>query len=359
MAIYKNFISPLLDRFDSEALHTLAVEGLHLAAKTSPTLFFAEVAANGGRRFSHSKLEVEFDGIRLENPLMVAAGWDKQGRAVEGMHAMGFACAEVGTVTLRPQSGNPRPRLFSLAPGVFLNSLGFNSAGADGVADNLENSFPFPMPVGISVGINKDGDPADHALVAKRMLPFASYFAVNVSSPNTPGLRDLQDKDSLTHILKSVVDAGGGVPVYAKISPELSFGEVDGVIDAVLASGARGVIATNTTNSPQIKAKYGARWADRDGGVSGDDVDYRKLSTERVGYVRSQTQGKITVIGSGAIKDTETALEKLKAGANALQVFTAIRGEGAGVASQINRGLVRFMEKEGVKSVSELVGVDG
>ncbi|MCY3972914.1 MAG: quinone-dependent dihydroorotate dehydrogenase [Candidatus Dadabacteria bacterium] len=358
MSVYKTAISPILDRFDSETLHSLAVESLHFAAKTRLTLFLAELAANGGTRFKDARLEVGFDGIHLDSPLMVAAGWDKAGRAVEGMRAMGFSCAEVGTVTLRPQVGNPRPRLFSLASGVFLNSLGFNSPGADGVAGNLEKSFPFPMPVGISIGLNKDGDPAEHAETAKKLLRFASYFAVNVSSPNTPGLRDFQAREYLSEILKAVVSVAGEIPVYVKVSPELSFAETDGVIDAVLSAGARGVIATNTTNSPQIKAKYGERWAERSGGVSGDDEDYRKLSTERVRYIRSQTKGKITVIGSGAVKDAETALEKIKAGASAVQIFTAIRGEGAGVAGNINRGLVRFMEKEGIKSVSEIVGAD-
>lgn len=364
MAIYKNFISPLLDKFDSETLHSFAVEGLHFAAKTPLTLFLSEVASNGGRRFTDKRLEVEFDGLRLENPLIVAAGWDKKGRAVEGMRAMGFACAEVGSVTLRPQGGNPKPRLFSLAPGVFLNRLGFNSPGVEGVAENLEKSFPFPMPVGISIGLNKDSEPQnapeEHAGVARKMLRFASYFAVNVSSPNTPGLRDFQAAESLSEILKAVIavagEGGGKVPVYAKISPELSFSETDGVIEAVISSGAAGIIATNTTNSSDVKAKYGERWKDESGGVSGDDADYRKLATERIKHIRSQTGGKITIIGSGGVKDTETALEKLKAGANALQVFTAIRGEGAGVAGNINKGLVRFMEENGVKSVSEIVG---
>ncbi len=364
--IYKTIATPILDRFDSETLHSFVVESLHLAAKTRLTLLLAEFAANGGRRFADGRLEVEIDGLRLESPLMVGAGWDKKGRAVAGMYALGFSCAEIGSVTLRPQSGNPKPRLFSLAPGVFLNRLGFNSPGAEGVVKNLREAAPFPMPIGISIGLNKDGlpenAPAEHAAVAETTLPFASYFAVNVSSPNTPGLRDFQQKDALSEILKSVVTVaskgGKRVPVYAKISPEISFAGTDGVMEAVLSSGASGIIATNTTNSPEIKAKYGEKWANENGGVSGDDADYRKLSTERIKYIRSQTNGKITIVGSGGIKDAETALEKIKAGANALQVFTAIRGEGAGVASQINKGLVRFMEREGVSSVSEMVGAE-
>lgn len=364
MSIYKKIVSPVLGRLDSETLHSSVVESLHLAAKTPLTLALTEFAANGGKRFRDKRLETEIDGLRLENPLIVGAGWDKKGRAVAGLWAMGFSCAEIGSVTLRSQPGNPKPRLFSLAPGVFLNRLGFNSPGAEGVAQNLNRASPLPMPVGISIGLNKDSSeenaPAEHAEVARKLLPFASYFAVNVSSPNTPGLRDLQSKDALREILKSIDAARGEkkIPVYAKISPETSFAEIDGVMEAVLSSGSAGIIATNTTDSPRIKAKYGARWANESGGVSGDDADYRKLSTERIAYIRSQTKGKITIIGSGGIKDAETALEKLKAGANALQVFTAIRGEGAWVARNINRGLVRFMEQNGIKSVSELVGAD-
>ncbi len=362
--MYKTVISPILDRFDSETLHSFVVESLRFAAKTRLTLLLAELAANGGKRFTDKRLEIEIDGLCLENPLIVGAGWDKKGRAVAGLWAFGFSCAEIGSVTLRPQPGNPKPRLFPLAPGVFLNRLGFNSPGAEGVFENLRGAAPFPMPVGISIGLNKDSQPenapAEHVAVARKMLPFASYFAVNVSSPNTPGLRDFQQKDILGEILKNVVGVasggGGKIPVYAKISPEISSAGTDGVIEAVLSSGASGIIATNTTNSSAIKAKYGERWTREDGGISGDDADYRKLSTERIKYIRSQTKGKITIIGSGGVKDAETALEKIKAGADALQVFTAIRGEGAGVASKINRGLVEFMEREGVKSVSEIVG---
>lgn len=364
--IYKTLISPVFDRFDSETLHSFAVESLHLAGKTRFTLLLAELAANGGRRFRDKRLEIEIDGLRLENPLIVGAGWDKKGRAVSGIWSLGFSCAEIGSVTLRPQPGNPKPRLFSLAQGVFLNRLGFNSPGADEVAGNLKESVPFPMPVGISIGLNRDtppgNAPAEHAAVARTMLPFASYFAVNVSSPNTPGLRDLQRKDALRAILKEVVAASRSAaenrpPVYAKISPEISDTETDGVIEAVASSGAAGIIATNTTNSPGIKAKYGKRWENESGGISGDDSNYRKLSTERIAYIYSRTKGEITIIGSGGIKDTETALEKIRAGANALQVFTAIRGEGAGVASGINRGIVEFMEANGLNSLSEIVGI--
>ncbi len=365
MSIYKNFVSPFLDRLDSETLHFLAVEGLHFAAKTRITLLLAELAANSGRRFKDKRLEVEIDGLRLENPLIVGAGWDKKGRAISGIYALGFSCVEIGSVTLHPQPGNPKPRLFSLAPGVFLNRLGFNSPGAGGVAQNLQNTAPFPIPIGISIGFNRgvpsENAPKDHAAVARKLLPFASYFAVNVSSPNTPGLRDLQRRDALYQILQSVVTIASQdkkIPVYVKISPEISHSETDEVIEAVETTGASGIIATNTTSSSGIKSKYGARWKDESGGISGDDEGYRKLSTNRIRYIRSQTGGKMTIIGSGGVKDTKTALEKIKAGANAVQVFTAIRGEGSGVASQINRGIARFMEREGVDSVAEIVGTE-
>ncbi len=365
MSIYKKLLTPILDGFDSESLHSFVVETLHIASKTSLTLLLAELAANTGKRFKDKRLEIEIDGLHLENPLIVGAGWDKTGRAVAGMHAMGFSCAEIGSVTLRPQEGNPKPRLFSLAPGVFLNRLGFNSPGAEGVVRNLQTAASMPMPIGISIGLNKDSPPEkapdEHASVARETLPFASYFAVNVSSPNTPGLRDFQQKEALSEILKSVAAVASGekkIPVYVKISPETSFNRIDEIIEAVLSSGAAGIIATNTTNSSVIKAKYGEKWESESGGVSGDDPDYRKLSTDRIRHIRLQTGGKMTIIGSGGIKDTETALEKIQAGANALQVFTAIRGEGPGVAGRINRGLVNFMEKEGVSSISEITGID-
>ena len=364
--MYKEFIDPLLMRLDSEAWHTRAREALHLAEATPVTLKLLELFADRHRRFVDERLRVVLGGIELENPVLVGAGWDKAGRAVKALYTLGFAGVEVGTVVAQPQEGNPRPRQFMLAPGVTLNRLGFNSPGMEAVAHHLARYRGSGIPIGISLGKNKDvpaeDAPQAHAAVAERLYDFAAYFAINVSSPNTPGLRDLQDKRPLTDIVQAVNQTveslGGRKPLFVKIAPELSPAAIDDVIEVVLDNGLTGLIATNTTISPDIKAKYGERWRNEEGGVSGNDADYRSLATAQVAHIYRQTRGSIDIIGVGGVKDAQTALEKIRAGARAVQVVTAIRGEGTAVAGRINRGIVEYMEKEGVSCVQELVGID-
>jgi dihydroorotate dehydrogenase len=364
--MYKEFIDPLLMRLDSETWHTRAREALHLAEATPFTLKLLEQFADHRRRFVDERLQVVLGGIELDNPVLVGAGWDKAGRAVKALYTLGFSGVEVGTVVAYPQEGNPKPRQFMLAPGVTLNRLGFNSPGMAAVAHNLQRYNGSGIPIGISLGKNKEVPAEDvphaHATIAERLYDFAAYFAINVSSPNTPGLRALQDKKPLTDIVQAVNETmdskGGRKPVFVKIAPELSPGAIDDVIEVVLDNGLTGIIATNTTVNPDIKAKYGERWRNEAGGLSGNDPDYRSMATGQVAHIYRQTQGKIEIIGVGGVKDAQTALEKMKAGAKVVQVVTGIRGEGTALAGRINRGIVDFMEKEGVRSVQELVGID-
>ncbi|HEY6540871.1 MAG TPA: quinone-dependent dihydroorotate dehydrogenase [Ktedonobacteraceae bacterium] len=364
--MYKKFIDPLLMRLDSETWHTRAREALHLAEATPLTLKLLEQFSDQHRRFTDERLRVVLGGIELDNPVLVGAGWDKAGRAVKALYTLGFSGVEVGTVVAKPQEGNPKPRQFMLAPGVTLNRLGFNSPGMEAIAHNLERYKGCAIPIGISLGKNKEVPVEDaphvHAVVAKRLYDFAAYFAINVSSPNTPGLRALQDKKPLTDIVQAVnqtMDSRGGrKPLFVKIAPELSPAAIDDVIEVALDNGLTGIIASNTTVNPDIKAIYGERWRNEAGGVSGNDPDYRYMATAQVAHIYRQTRGSIDIIGVGGVKDAQTALEKIKAGAKAVQVVTAIRGEGTAVAGRINRGIVDFMEKEGVRSVQDLVGID-
>ncbi len=364
--MYKQLIDPLLTKLDSETWHTRAREALYMAEATPFTLKLVELFADQHRRFSDERLHVVLGGVQFENPVMVGAGWDKAGRAVKALYTLGFSGVEVGTVVAYPQEGNPRPRQFMLAPGVTLNRLGFNSPGMEAVAQNLERYKGSGIPIGISVGKNKEVEAKDapeaHTVVVKRLYAHAAYFALNVSSPNTPGLRALQEKQPLTEIVQAVNETmermGGRKPLFIKIAPELSHEAVHDVIDVVLAHGLTGIIATNTTINPDIKAKYGERWRHEAGGLSGDDPTYRNMATEQIAYIYRETKGSIEIIGVGGVKDAETALQKIKAGAKVVQVVTGIRGEGTALPGRINRGLVRYMEKEGVKSIEELVGVD-
>jgi dihydroorotate dehydrogenase len=364
--MYKEFIDPVLMRLDSETWHTRAKAALHLAETTTFTLKLLELFADHHQRFSDERLRVCLGGATFDNPVMVGAGWDKAGQAVKALYTLGFAGVEVGTVVAYAQAGNPKPRQFMLAPGVTLNRLGFNSPGMETVAQNLAKYQGRGIPIGISLGKNKEVEAKDapeaHARVAQKLYAYATYFAINVSSPNTPGLRELQDKQPLTDIAQAVNATmermGGKKPLFVKVAPELAREAVDDVIDVVLHNGLTGIIASNTTTNPALKATYGEQWRNAAGGLSGDDPDYRKMATEQIAHIYRETKGRIDIIGVGGVKDAQTALEKIKAGAKVVQVVTAIRGEGTALPGRINRGIVSYMEKAGVKNINELVGID-
>lgn len=357
--MYKIFIRPILDKLDSETWHNIVREFLHLSEETRFTLKLVEFASCSGSRLVDKRLNVNLSGIELENPLLIGAGWDKSARAVMALNAMGFAGIEIGSVVEHRQPGKPKPRQVMLNSGVCLNWLGFNSPGMRKVGYNLKKYRNCGIPIGISLGINKfvksEDAPHANAVVADFLNEDAHYFAINVSSPNTPGLRKLQDKTQLVDIVQAVKEVTEK-PIFVKISPELTNQAVDDVINVVLENKISGIIATNTTNNPKIKSKYGPEWRDHEGGISGDDGDYRMISTIKIEHIYKQAGDKLEIIGVGGIKDTESALEKIKAGAKALQIVTGLRGEGPSIANNINYGLVKFMDEEGIKSVSEIVG---
>lgn len=362
--IYKDIISPFLDRRDSETWHDRARKALHLAEATPFTLKLLELFAYKRERFTDHRLRVVLGGVEFDNPLVVGAGWDKAGKSVRGLYTLGFSGVEVGSVLAYPQEGNPKPRQFILAPGVALNRLGFNSPGMETVAKNLERYRGSGIPIGISLGKNKDVEPKDapeaHAVVAKRLYHDAAYFVINVSSPNTPGLRELQDKAPLTDIVQAVNGAmdemGGRKPTFVKIAPDLTNEAVNDVIEVVADNGLTGIIATNTTIRADLKAQYGERWRNEAGGLSGDDAEFRRMATEKIVHIYRETGGQMEIVGIGGVKDVETALEKIRAGARIVQIVTAIRGEGTTLPGRINRGLVDWMEREGVENISEIVG---
>ena len=357
--MYKSLIRPVLDKLDSETWHNIVREGMHISEVSGVSLKLLELLACSGNRLVDEKLNVNLAGIKLENPLLIGAGWDKSGRAIKALYSLGFAGIEVGSVLEHPQPGNPRPRQFMLNPSVCLNWLGFNSPGMQTVGYYLNKYKNSNIPLGISLGINKYIEPKDapsaNAAVAEYLDEYAAYFAVNVSSPNTPGLRKLQDKDSLTDIVQAVSEVTEK-PVFVKIAPDLTNQAVDDVIKVVIDNGIAGIIATNSSNNPSIRAKYGEEWKDMEGGISGDDGDFRMISTIKIEHIYKQVGDKIDIIGVGGIKDTQTALEKISAGAKALQIVTGLRGEGPSIAYKINYGLVRYMTDMGVSNISELVG---
>ncbi len=359
---YRDIIDPFLRNKDSEIWHTKVVNALHLAESNPLTLKLLELFIHQMDSIKDERLKVVVGGIEFKNPLMVAAGWDKEGKAPEGLFVLGFSGDEVGTVTLDPQPGNPKPRQYMIAPGVSLNSMGFNSPGADEVAKNLKRYKGSGIPIGISIGINKNVKPSEapegYAAVAEKLYEYASYFAINVSSPNTKGLRDLQDEMFLTDIVQAVKNrVGERKPIFVKISPDLELEEIDKIITVVIDNRLAGIIATNTTSDPKIKAEYG-KWAGVPGGIGGDNYRYRVRSDQVLAHIYKETLGKLDVIAVGGVDGTLRVLEKIMLGAKITQAHTAIRTEGPMFAVKTIRGLIRYMDSTGMKSLDEIRGIN-
>lgn len=365
--MYKEVVRPFLDSRDSETWHIRAREALHFAELSPLTLFVLEkLFAYHGKRYSNERLNVVLGkSITLDNPLMVGAGWDKVGRTVKAWHRLGFAGIEIGAILPREQTGNPKPRQFMLTPEVCINRLGFNSPGMWEVAENLEKYAGSNIPIGINLGINKDTPPKDapgaFAQVARVMYRYADYLTINVSSPNTPGLRQLQDKKPLTDIVqevnKTMDKMGGRKPLFVKIAPELMNEDIDNVIQVVVDNRLTGIVATNTTTNPNVKAKYGQKWVAEMGGLSGNDPDFRRRSTEIIAHIYNQTNGKLEIIGVGGVSDSNHAFQKIAAGASVVQVVTGIRAEGTTLPGRINRYLVDWMDNQGVKKITDCIGI--
>lgn len=350
-------VRPAIETLEGEYLKTVAEFGLRSLSRLRFNKHVYDFV-RGGERIEDDRLRTEVAGLNFENPLMVGAGWDKRGWAVDGLYELGFAGTEVGSVLVHPQKGNPRPRLF-YENGVGLNRLGFNSKGMEAVAGYLE-AQKRPGVVGISLGKNKltpdDQAPWAHAEVAERLYNYGDYFVINVASPNTPGLRNLLNAKPLTEIVQAVKLATGGKPLFIKTTVDLALDDLDEILQ-VCTDEEAGIIDSNTTIDEVIKQTYG--WTGQMGGVSGADPTLRQRATERMKHITRTTRGtNIGRIGVGAINDIESALERIKAGAQVLQIVTGIRQHKGHIAHDINQGLLRSMERDGVKYVAEYVGVD-
>lgn len=346
------------ETLEGEHLKTLAEFGLHTLARHNLGEYAFKLV-RGGERIEDPRLYTTVAGLEFENPLMVGAGWDKRGWAVDGLYALGFAGTEVGSVLVHPQRGNPRPRLW-YSNGVGLNRLGFNSKGEEEVAGYLDTQT-LPGIVGISLGKNKltpdKHAPWAHAAVAERLYDYADYFVINVASPNTPGLRNLLNPEPLTeiiHAVKEVLQRLGPKPLFIKTTVDLALEDLDQILTICEAEDI-GIIDSNTTIDEIIKAQYG--WQGQMGGVSGADTDFRLKANERMKYITRTTARRIPRIGVGAINDAETALERIKAGAQVVQIVTGIRQRKGRIAHDINLGLLDRMSKDGVTNINDYVGI--
>jgi dihydroorotate dehydrogenase len=346
------FSLPLLRWFDPEDAHRLALQGLKLLPPARP-------------RVDDEKLSVRAFGLNFPNPIGMAAGFDKNGEVTDAVLRLGFGFVEVGTVTLRPQGGNPRPRIFRLERDeAIINRLGFNNDGAPAVLRRLAGRAHLPGIVGVNVGANKDSPDrtADYVTLIETFAPVASYFTVNVSSPNTPGLRNLQQASALDDLLARVIDArervrknAGDSPVLLKIAPDLSLTELDDVVHIARSRRVDGMIVGNTTlGRPSTLREQGR--AREEGGLSGRPLF--RLSTRMVAETYVRAEGAFPLVGAGGIDSGGGALTKIRAGASLIQLYSALVYKGLGLVDEIKSDLSSTLLRTGRDSLSEIVGAD-
>lgn len=366
MKLYERLDRQSLERMDPERAHALALRSLAAAARAPGGVWALRRVAPGRDRVADERLRVRLWGLPFANPLGVAAGMDKNAVAVKALLALGFGHVEVGTVTLRPQPGNDRPRLWRIPEErAVINALGFPSEGAAAVRRRLLNARPHGI-VGINIGKNRDipaeEAPEAYAGLVLAMFDVASYITVNVSSPNTPGLRSLQMSDELESILKAVTRANEQVatarkqlpkPVLVKIAPDLSREEIEAVGWSSVIAGADGVIATNTTTSRDGIADH---YHDLPGGLSGPPL--REMANNVVRILYQAIGDRLPIIGVGGISSAEDVIERMQAGASLVQLYTAFIYGGPSLPGRILSELSAFVEREGLRSITEITGVE-
>ena len=331
---------------DAEAAHGFSLAALKMlplaaAAKPDP------------------RLQQKVFGLDFPNPVGLAPGYDKNAEVASAILRMGFGFTEVGTLTPRPQSGNPRPRLFRLAEDkAVINRMGFNNEGQAAAVERLSQfkRDTYGGPLGINIGANKDSDDrvADYFAGVKTMTAFADYLTVNISSPNTPGLRALQDKAALDDLLAAVMAARtGATPIFLKVAPDLEPADIDDIVEVSLKHGIAALIVSNTTIS---RPPLNSRHANESGGLSGAPL--RDLAQQRLRDFRKSSAGAIALIGVGGISSAEDAYARIRAGASLVQVYSALVYEGPGLAKAINRGLIGLLKRDGFANIAEAVGTD-
>ncbi len=341
MTVY-TLLKPLFFRLDAERAHGIAIAALRLfPGRPAP---------------SYPTLASRVAGIEFPSPLGLAAGFDKNAEVPDAILGLGFGFAEVGSITPLPQAGNPKPRLFRLAEdAAVINRMGFNNAGAGAAVLRLKARAGKPGVVGINVGANKDAADriADYAAMARIMAPYATYLAVNVSSPNTPGLRALQDEGALTALLDAVIAARGpqGPPIFLKVAPDLERADIDAIARIAIDKALGALIVANTTISrPALRSAH----AGESGGLSGAPL--KGLALQRLRDFRQATGGAVPLIGVGGIASAEDAWARIRAGASLVQLYSAMVYEGPGIARRLLAGLAELMRRDGFSAIAEAVG---
>jgi dihydroorotate dehydrogenase len=335
---------PLLKRLPAETAHRAAINALKIAPPTrTPS--------------SEPRLAVEALGLRFPNPLGLAAGFDKNAEVPGAMLKLGFSFVEVGTLTPLPQGGNARPRLFRLIEdGAVINRFGFNNEGFERALARLKRRSP--GVIGVNLGANKDAADrvGDYALGVRTFAPVADYLTLNISSPNTPGLRDLQRREALDDLIARVVAARDETeprrPLLIKIAPDLDAQGLEDIVATALTRRIDGLIVSNTTVARPHALT--SRNRNETGGLSGRPLF--EPSTRLLARAHLLTGGAMTLIGCGGVEDAKTALAKIEAGANLVQLYTGLALKGAAVIEEILEGLAQTVEARGVKRIGELTG---
>ena len=336
-------LRPALFLLDAERAHRLSLAALRLLPLRA-------------REHVSGPLVSRVAGLDFPNPVGLAAGYDKDGEAPDALLGLGFGAVEVGSITPLAQAGNPQPRLFRLTEdAAVINRMGFNNRGAEAATARLTQRRGRPGIVGINLGANKDSPDriADYAVMARAMAPLASYLAVNVSSPNTPGLRALQDEGALGALLDAVLAARGpsGPPVFLKVAPDLEPADIDAIARIALDKRLGALIVSNTTISrPPLASSH----AGESGGLSGAPL--RDLAQQRLRDFRSATGGGLPLIGVGGIASAEDAWARIRAGASLVQLYSALVYAGPGLARSITKGLAQLMRRDGFASIAQAVG---
>lgn len=349
-----SWVKPLFWRLNPETAHRLSILGLKLVPRQlwpDPSVLEVFRQTLWGRTFN--------------SPIGLAAGYDKDADVVDRLYELGFGFVEIGGVTLYPQPGNERPRVFRLAEDrAIINRMGLNSAGADAVASRLSHlsSSSLAGPLLINLGLNKDSPdpPSDYAELARRLAPFADVLTINVSSPNTPGLRALQEPEKLQAIVDAVRSAVSQSPpqsapaVLIKIAPDLSDSDVDDLAQFALSHGLEGMVVSNTTVARPRTLQ--SRYRHESGGLSGAPLF--EPSTKLLAKLYGITKGRIPLIGVGGVSSGAEAYAKIRAGASLVQLYTALVYEGPGLVGRVTNDLSAFLRKDGFESITQAIGAD-
>jgi dihydroorotate dehydrogenase len=339
-------IRPLIFRLDAERAHRLTIDLLKLRTGTA---FTPEP------RWT-PRLETKVAGLTFPNPIGMAPGFDKDAEVFEQMLTLDFGFVEVGTLTPKPQGGNPKPRLFRLTEDrAVINRMGFNNEGQQAALVRLKKRYSSRGIVGVNVGANKESADrtTDYVAGVRAMSPVADYLTINISSPNTPGLRGLQEQGALDELLAAVKDArlADGPPIFLKVAPDLEKGDPERIVRSAVDHGIDALIVSNTTISrPPLQS----RLAQEQGGLSGEPL--KPLALQALRNFRSASGGAVPLIGVGGIGNAEDAWERIRAGASLVQLYSAMVYDGPGIARRIAKGLIAKLDEHGLANIAEAVG---